>query len=170
MTNAGILSFCLVKSILSIKLQSEILNTMNLSIECRTTKCQTMKRTEIPTAVHNYLSQTVTSRTSEVILPLYSALVRPHLESCIQIWSPQHRKDMNLLEQVQRRATKTMRGLEHLSCEQRLRELGLFSLEKSRLQGDTIAAFQYLRGPTRELERDFLQGHVVTGQGPTALN
>ena len=71
----------------------------------------------------------VAKRLREVIVTLHSALMKTYLEYCIHIWGPQHRKDMKLLERVQRRLMMMIQGLEHF-YEYGLKELGLFSLEK----------------------------------------
>ena len=79
------------------------------------------------------ISRSVATRVIEVILLLYSELVRPHLECCVQMGSPQHRRDMDLLEHVQWRVAKVIQRIEHLFYKDRLKELELFCLEKRRL-------------------------------------
>ena len=85
-----------------------------------------------------------------MILSLCSALVRLRLEGCVQVLISEFRKDMEALECVHSRATRLVTGLGHKSCEERLRELWMFILEKSRLRVDLITLYNSLTGVCRQ--------------------
>ena len=80
------------------------------------------------------------------IIPLYKAIVRPHLEYCIQAWRPYRKKDIDTLERIQSRATTIIPELRDLSYEECLKECGLTTLETRRLRGDQIEDFKILNG------------------------
>ncbi|RMC15266.1 hypothetical protein DUI87_07454 [Hirundo rustica rustica] len=96
------------------------------------------------------IRKSIVSRSKKVILPLYLALVRLHLECCVQFWAPQDKRDMELLEWVQLRATKMTGGLDHLSYKEKLQGLGLLSFGKRRPREDPINVYEYLKAWCQE--------------------
>ena len=93
-----------------------------------------------------FISRSVSYRTDKVILKLYLALVRPHLDYAVQFWSPYYRMDIECLERVQRRMTKMIHNIRHLSYEDRLKSLNLHSLERCRVRGDMIEVCKWFKG------------------------
>ena len=93
------------------------------------------------------IRRTVVSRDKDVILRLCEALMRPNQEYCIQVWNPHLKKDVRVMEGLQRRATRMIKGLGKLSYEERLKRCQLTTLEKRRSRGeDLIEAFKILSG------------------------
>jgi ribonuclease P/MRP protein subunit RPP40 len=91
------------------------------------------------------IKRNIKFKSKNVIVKLYKSLVRPRLEYCIQAWSPHLRKDIDMMEQVQRRATRLIEGFKDVSYEDRLERTGLISLQKRRVRGDLIQVFKLLK-------------------------
>lgn len=89
-----------------------------------------------------FINRNVSYKSKEVVRSLYNSYVRPHLEYCIQAWSPHYRQDINMLEAVQRRATRMIPALRRLEYRDRLKELNMFSFERRCLRGDMIELFK----------------------------
>ncbi len=86
--------------------------------------------------------RTFTFMDKEIFLNLYKSIVRPHLEYASSVWSPVFKKDRIAIENVQRRATRLVNGLKDMSYEQRLKKLGLPSLEYRRERADMVPNLQ----------------------------
>ena len=89
--------------------------------------------------------RTIKCKSPKIMLKLYKQLIRPHLEYAVQAWCPFLKKDIELLESVQRRATKMIDGFQNLPYAVRLSRLRLTTLELRRERGDVIQAFKILR-------------------------
>lgn len=95
------------------------------------------------------IKRSIEYKNKDTIVRLYKALVRPKLEYCIQAWCPYLKKDVAVLERVQKRATRMISGLHNLSYSDRLKECKLLPLDKRRERGDLIQTFKFLKGVDR---------------------
>ena len=91
-----------------------------------------------------FISRNVGHKSKEVMKTLCNAYVRPHLEYCVQAWSPHYQKDLVMLEKVQRRATRLVSELKRLDYETRLKELNMFSLDRRYKRGGYDRGLQNL--------------------------
>ena len=88
------------------------------------------------------IRRTIMYKEKQLIVPLYKSIVRPRLEYCIKAWRPYHKKDINILERIQQRATKIIPELRDLSYESCLLQCSLTTLETRRLRGDQTEVFK----------------------------
>ena len=106
----------------------------------------------------------------DMFMNLYPVLVRPLLEYCVQVWSPHKQKHIDLLEGVQRRATKAVPGLRNMTYDERLKELGLLKLEDRRIRGDMIETYKIISGKEDINSGLFFEMAPMRGDPDTARN
>ena len=116
-----------------------ITNDLKASQQC-TAACNKANR------VLGMMNRTIVYKSKEVLLNLYKSLVRPHVEYCTPVWSPCYQKDKSLIERVQHRFTRMIPGFSKLPYCERLKRLGLWSLEERRNRADLIEVFKMVKG------------------------
>ena len=116
-----------------------ITNDLKASHQC-TAACNKANR------ILGMINRTIVYKSKEVLLKLYKSLVRPHVEYCTPVWSPCYQKDKILIEKVQHRFTRMIPGFSKLPYSERLKRLGLWSLEERRNRADLIEVFKIVKG------------------------
>jgi hypothetical protein len=133
--NNTTLSICSSETDLGIITSSDLKSELHCAKVCK-----------IANRIIGLIGRTFEHKSADVILKLYKSLVRPHLEYCVQAWSPHFRKDIDKLERVQQRATRLIANMRHLSYDERLSALNLHSLRRRRTKGDLIEIFKIING------------------------
>ena len=135
---------------------------------------QCAKAAKKANSVLGQMSRSFSFRDKHVWIRLYKTFVRPHLEFCVQAWSPWYVKDCELLEKVQKRAVDQVVGLRSHTYEDKLEELGLPSLKARRQRGDVIQVWKYLHGVNlggeNLLQRASVDHSVVTRHTMNPMN
>ena len=122
-------------------------NDLRVTIDCKLNfRDHIAQKVNIANRNLGIIFRTFTYLDSVIFLNLYKSLVRPHLEYATQIWSPLHKKDKITIENVQRRATHLVKSVKHLSYPERLKKLGLPTLEYRRQRADVLQVFKILQG------------------------
>ena len=115
----------------------QVTDDLKWSMQCNQAASKAM-------SVLGMIKRTFGNVSKEIFTSLYSTYVRPNLEYCVQAWAPYYQKDIDTLEKVQRRATKLVKNIRHLSYEERLKKLQLYSLVRRKKRGDLIEVFKIL--------------------------
>ena len=109
------------------------------------------------------INRTFSCKSKVIVKQLYKSLVRPHLDSCVQVWRPHLKKDIEVLEKVQRRATRMVDGYRGMEYEERLKRIGLTTLEMRRERADLLEVFKIMKG-MEGLDRDHFFKDAVEGR------
>lgn len=136
-----------------------IMNSLKVSDQC-------MQAYNRASRMLGMMRRTIKSRSPEILISIYKSVVRPHLEYCVPAWSPQYIKDKDLLERVQHRFTRMFSHLRELEYMDRLRILGLWTLEERRNRADIIEVFKMAKniGATT-LDQFFLRDSIGRTRG-----